>query len=256
MSPSLDPQGLSLETGDRRKAGVEAMFDRIAGRYDLLNHLLSGGTDILWRRRAVRELRLRPGGLYLDLAAGTGDYAFTMLRREPACRVLAADLSLGMLTRMADKARRLGVESRVSLVRGDGERLPLRAGQLDGLAIGYGIRNFPDKQQALLECGRVLRPGGRLAILELAGIPNPLLRRLFGLYFRYLLPVIGRLVSGDSMAYRYLPASVEQFPKRAQFLAWMREAGFAEARAVELSGGISTLFLGTRAEEGAFRTTI
>jgi demethylmenaquinone methyltransferase/2-methoxy-6-polyprenyl-1,4-benzoquinol methylase len=246
MSPEFDPQSLSRETGHRRKAGVEAMFDRIAGRYDLLNHLLSGGTDILWRRRAVRELRLQPGGRYLDLAAGTGDYAFTMLRREPACQVLAVDLSLGMLARMAEKARRLGLAGRVSLIRGDGENLPLGAGGLDGLAIGYGIRNFPDKRRALLECGRVLKPGGRLAILELVGIQNPLLRNIFALYFRYILPLIGRLISGDSMAYRYLPASVEQFPGRGPFLAWMREAGFPDAHAVELSGGISTLFLGTR----------
>ncbi len=241
-----DPQALSRETGSRRKAGVEAMFDRIAGRYDLLNHLLSGGTDILWRRRAVRELRLRPGGVYLDLAAGTGDYAFTMLRREPGCRVLAVDLSLGMLAKLGEKTRAAQQTGQISRIRGDGERLPFKPGSLDGLAIGYGIRNFPDKRQALLECGRVLKPGGRLAILELAGIPNPLLRSLFGLYFRFVLPMVGRLVSGDSMAYRYLPASVEQFPGRGPFLAWMREAGFIDARAAELSGGISTLFLGTR----------
>jgi len=245
--PLTDPEALSKASGSVRKAGVEAMFDRIAGRYDLLNHLLSGGTDILWRRRAVWELRLKPGGVYLDLAAGTGDYAFTMLRREPACRVLAVDLSLGMLHQLPVKARSLGHEARVHCVRGDGERLPLATGGLDGLAIGYGIRNFPDKRLALLECGRVLKPGARLAILELVGIPNPLLRGLFDLYFRHVLPRVGRWVSGDPMAYQYLPASVGQFPPRPDFLRWMREAGFPDARAVELSGGISTLFLGTRA---------
>ncbi|MDP2361174.1 MAG: ubiquinone/menaquinone biosynthesis methyltransferase [bacterium] len=237
---------LSRETGARRKAGVGAMFDRIAARYDLLNHLLSGGTDLLWRRHAVRALEVKAGGLYLDLAAGTGDYAFTILARQPDCRVLALDLAPRMLERMGEKARRRGLTERVCLLRGDGERLPLADASLDGLAIGYGIRNFPDKRQALLECGRVLKAGGRLAILELAGIPHPLLRRLFGLYFRLLLPVIGRLVSGDAMAYSYLPASVEQFPPREQFLAWMREAGLADAHCRELSLGVSTLFIGTR----------
>jgi len=245
--PLPDPQELSQASGRVRKAGVEAMFDRIAGRYDLLNHLLSGGTDILWRRRAVRELRLKPGGVYLDLAAGTGDYAFTMLRREPGCRVLAVDLSLGMLGRLPQKARSQAVDQRVLCVRGDGERLPLASGTLDGLAIGYGIRNFPDKRRALLECGRTLKPGGRLAILELVGIPNPMLRSLFNIYFRHVLPRVGRWVSGDPMAYQYLPASVGQFPPRTEFLGWMREAGFPDAHAVELSGGISTLFLGSRA---------
>ncbi len=242
-----DPaRALSQETGARRKAGVEAMFDRIARRYDLLNHVLSGGTDILWRRRAVRELALKPGGLYLDLAAGTGDYAFTMLKREEACRVVALDLSQGMLSHMETKTRDKGLGAKVLLVRGDAERLPLADASVDGVAIGYGIRNFPDKRQALLECGRVLKPGGRLAILELAGIPNPALRWLFGLYFRLVLPVVGRLVSGDSMAYTYLPASVERFPARGEFLDWMREAGLEDARCVELSFGISSLFLGTR----------
>jgi len=239
-------RALSHETGARRKAGVEAMFDRIAHRYDLLNHVLSAGTDILWRRRAVRELQVRPGGLYLDLAAGTGDYAFTMLARQPQCQVVALDLSQGMLGFMDTKTRERGLSSRVLLVRGDAERLPLGNASVDGVAIGYGIRNFPDKRQALLECGRVLKPGGRLAILELAGIPNPLLRSLFGLYFRLVLPLVGRLVSGDAMAYSYLPASVERFPSREEFLGWMREAGLADARAVELSFGVSTLFLGTR----------
>jgi len=246
-----DPRALSRETGGRRKAGVEAMFDRIARRYDLLNHLLSAGTDVLWRRRAVRELHLRGGGLYLDLAAGTGDYAFTMLARRPDCRVLAIDLSQRMLAVMDEKARRRGLRDRVALARGDAEHLPLAAASVDGLAIGYGIRNVPDQRRALLECGRVLKPGGRLAVLELAGVPHPALRWIFGLYFRLALPLLGRLVSGDRMAYRYLPASVEQFPSRAHFLGWMREAGFPDAAACELSFGISTLFSGTRAVSGA-----
>lgn len=241
-----DPRALARQTGRPRKEGVEAMFDRIAGRYDLLNHLLSAGTDVLWRRRAVDTLCLKPGGVYVDLAAGTGDYAFTMLKHRPDCRVLAIDLSRKMLVIMRNKARRLGYEDQVRLVRGDAERLPLATATVDGLAIGYGIRNFPDKLRALQECGRVLKPGGRLAVLELAGIPHPVLRGLFDLYFRCVLPLAGRLISGDAMAYRYLPASVEQFPSRTQFLEWMRQACFPDAHAIELSGGVSTLFVGTK----------
>lgn len=244
--PVDEAEALSLAAGSRRKAGVAAMFDRIAARYDLLNHLLSAGTDVLWRRRAVRALDLRRGGCYLDLAAGTGDYAFTILKRQPGCRVVALDLSQGMLRHMAGKAGRGGWKGQVALVRGDAERLPLADASVDGVAIGYGIRNFPDQRRALMECGRVLKPGGRLAVLELAGIPHPWLRRIFDIYFRLVLPMVGRLVSGDPVAYAYLPASVERFPPRATFLAWMREAGLTEVGCVDLSLGVSTLFLGQR----------
>lgn len=241
--PMPDPEQLSRSSGSERKAGVRSMFNRIAARYDLLNHVLSGGMDILWRRKAVRSLNLKPGGIFLDLATGTGDYAFTMLKREPGCRVIALDLAEVMLQEMDKKVRARKLASATLLVQGDAEQLPLRDLCVDGLTIGYGIRNFPDKRRALLECGRVVKPGGRIAILELAGLPNPILNRLFNLYFRLVLPLIGRLISGDSMAYSYLPASVARFPERRVFLDWMREAGFADARAVELSLGISTLFL-------------
>lgn len=237
---------LSKSDGAVRKRGVGQMFDRIARRYDLLNHLLSGGMDVHWRRKAVRLLGLRPGGLYLDLASGTGDYAFTMLKACPDVRVLAVDLAREMLGVMEGKARRGGQGRALRLLRGDAERLPVADGVADGVTIGYGIRNMPDKPAALAECARTLKPGGRLVILELAGIPNPLLRRLFGLYFRHVLPRLGALVSGDAMAYRYLPASVEEFPSRETFLGWMREAGFADASRQELSFGVSTLFVGTR----------
>ncbi len=242
-----DPERLSRSTGQTRKQGVRAMFNSIAARYDLLNHLLSGGMDILWRRRAVRTLGLKPGGLYLDLATGTGDYAFTMLKQEPACRVIALDLAEDMLSLMEQKQLARGLDDRIQLLQGDAERLPLADRSVDGLTIGYGIRNFPDRRQALLECGRVVKSGGRIAILELAGIPNPLLAKAFDLYFKLVLPLLGRLISGDPMAYTYLPASVSQFPPRNTFLGWMREAGFKDVQAVDLSLGISTLFLGEKA---------
>jgi len=221
------------------------MFNRIAHRYDLLNHLLSGGMDVLWRRRAVRLLDPREGALYLDLAAGTGDYAFSILGRC-SCRVLGVDLARDMLLRMREKARRLDLESSLELLCADAEQLPLHDDSCDGLCIGFGIRNFPDMRQALAECARVLVPGGRLVILELAGIPNPLLRALFALYFRLALPLLGRLVSGDPMAYRYLPASVERFPDRVTFLAWIRDAGFGDARCIDLSLGIASIFSGIK----------
>ena len=250
MSPARDkvpdPIELSRTLGQERKEGVGLMFDRIARRYDLLNHLLSAGMDVLWRRKAVRLLDPKPGETYIDLAAGTGDYTFTILKREPNCQVLALDLAAEMLAVMGNKLCSFPLKRNVGLVQADAENLPLPSGQFGGLTIGYGIRNFPDKRKALLECGRVLKPGARLLILELVGIPNPILRRLFNLYFRFILPPLGKLISGDSMAYKYLPESVDQFPDRPVFLQWIDEAGFDGAHCIELNFGISTIFVGTR----------
>jgi demethylmenaquinone methyltransferase / 2-methoxy-6-polyprenyl-1,4-benzoquinol methylase len=247
MSKDLpNPTHLSMTLGEERKQGVGQMFDRIASRYDLLNHLLSGGMDILWRRKAVRMLAPKAGQTYIDLAAGTGDYAFTMLKQEPACRVLALDLAPKMLQVMAHKVAKSPLQSRLGLVQADAECMPLPDAAFAGLTIGYGIRNFPDKRRALFECGRVLKPGAHLVILEIAGIPNPFLRRIFNLYFRFVLPLLGRLISGDSMAYKYLPESVKQFPSRSTFLSWMQEAGFQDTKAIELHFGISTIFFGTK----------
>ncbi len=241
-----DPTHLSQASGQERKEGVGQMFDRIAARYDLLNHVLTGRIDILWRRRAVRLLAPQPNETYIDLASGTGDYAFTMLKQQPECQVLALDLAPKMLAVMKEKLAKTPLESRVSLIQADAERMPLPDESFAGLTIGYGIRNFPDKRQALMECGRVLKAGSNVVILEIAGIPNPLLRSLFNLYFRFVLPFFGKLISGDSMAYDYLPESVRQFPSRTTFLSWMREAGFRDTKAIELHFGISTIFFGTK----------
>jgi demethylmenaquinone methyltransferase/2-methoxy-6-polyprenyl-1,4-benzoquinol methylase len=232
--------------GEERKAGVREMFNRISSRYDLLNHLLSGGMDVLWRRKAVRLLQVQPGSVYLDIATGTGDYAREILSRGPA-RVIAFDLAPEMLVHLKRKARRWPHPERLEVVQGDAEQLPFPEGHVQGVTIGFGIRNFPDRQRALCECARVLSPGGRLVILELAGIPNPVLRALFGVYFRRVLPVIGGWISGDREAYRYLPESVARFPERPTFLAMMEQAGFTGCRCLDLSLGIASIFIGEKA---------
>jgi demethylmenaquinone methyltransferase / 2-methoxy-6-polyprenyl-1,4-benzoquinol methylase len=246
MSKSKEADKLSRAAGDSRKSGVREMFNGIAHSYDLLNHVLSGGMDILWRKKAVRLLEVKAGGFYLDLASGTGDYAFNITRKEKDCRIVACDLAEEMLVLMREKMLRTQTNDRIELVCGDAEDLPFDSSTFDGLTIGYGIRNFPDKKKALQECGRVINPGGKLVILEIAGIPNPLLRHLFDLYFRIVLPIIGSLVSGNKMAYSYLPASVREFPQRDTFLSWMRESGFSNARCIDLSFGISSIFIGTK----------
>ncbi len=240
--------------GEERKSGVREMFDRISGRYDLLNHLLSGGMDVLWRRKAVRLLGVKAGEDYLDLATGTGDYAREILKHGPR-QVIALDLAPKMLEILSQKAEGWPQGERVRCLQGDAEQLELPDACVDGVTIGFGIRNFPDKEKALGECARVLKPGGRLVILELAGIPNPLLNRLFGLYFKHVLPRIGALISGDAEAYTYLPHSVEAFPARDTFLGWMRARGFTNARCIDLTLGISSIFVGTRSAASASAPT-
>jgi demethylmenaquinone methyltransferase/2-methoxy-6-polyprenyl-1,4-benzoquinol methylase len=221
------------------------MFDRIAPRYDLLNRLLSAGTDVRWRRRAVDLLDLGPGARVLDLCTGTADLLVEALGRDPRSSGLGVDLSHPMLGRGVAKLRRRGLAGRGRLVGGDVERLPVADGRFDGALVAFGIRNVEDPRAALAEVQRVLRPGGRLVVLEFA-LPSGVLGRVYRLYFTGILPLVGGLVSGDRSAYSYLPASVARFPTPEGFGALMEEAGFASVRWQLMSAGIACLHRGER----------
>jgi demethylmenaquinone methyltransferase / 2-methoxy-6-polyprenyl-1,4-benzoquinol methylase len=223
------------------------MFDAIAGRYDLLNHLLSLGLDRRWRARAVAELGLAEGDRLLDLCTGTGDLALTAAERAGArVRVVGIDFAAAMLGIARKKIRARGHQASIPLVRGDATSLPLRSESCDAAAIGFGIRNVERPERAIAELARVLRPGGRLAILEFGFPKIPGIRALYRFYFRRLLPLIGRAVSRHGEAYTYLPASVEAFQSPQAFSRLLESAGFAELRAVPLSLGIVYLFVATR----------
>lgn len=232
---------------------IAAMFDAIARRYDLLNHLLSLGIDRRWRRRAVRELHLTSDSCVLDLCTGTADLALASLERlqgdngqpRPGLRVVGVDFAAQMLrlARLKLERRR---ESRIALVRGDATCIPLRDASVDGVTIGFGIRNVQEPQRAARELARVLRPGGRLAILEFGTPWVPGLRGAYLFYFRRVLPVIGKLISRHHEAYSYLPASVAGFHTPDEFLALLRDAGFSRARVVPLTFGIVYLFVAVK----------
>jgi demethylmenaquinone methyltransferase/2-methoxy-6-polyprenyl-1,4-benzoquinol methylase len=222
------------------------MFDRIAPRYDLLNRLLSAGTDVRWRRRAVDLLAVPAPARILDLCTGTADLLREALRRDARNTGLGVDLSQAMLRRGAAKLARAGLDGRGRLAGGDGERLPVGAGLFDGALVAFGIRNIGDPVGALRELHRALRPGGRLVVLEFS-VPGGFLGRLYRFYFTRILPWVGGLVSGDRTAYEYLPASVERFPTPGEFGALMEEAGFVSVRFELLSGGIACLHRGDRA---------
>jgi demethylmenaquinone methyltransferase / 2-methoxy-6-polyprenyl-1,4-benzoquinol methylase len=232
--------------GAPEKTAVRTMFDRIAPRYDLLNRLLSLGTDVRWRRACVTALGLPPGGRVLDFCTGTADLLIEALRRDPARRGTGVDLAPEMLRRGASKVARRGLSGRGGLAAGDAERLPLASGTFDAAMVAFGIRNVGDPLAALREVHRVLRPRGRLAVLEF-GRPSGVLAPLYRFYFATLLPLIGGLISGDRQAYAYLPASVSRFPDPQAFAELMERAGFRDVRWQRLSGGIAFLHLGEKA---------
>jgi demethylmenaquinone methyltransferase/2-methoxy-6-polyprenyl-1,4-benzoquinol methylase len=232
---------------DKTPARIAGMFDAIAPRYDLLNHVLSAGLDVRWRARAIRELRLRPGARVLDLCTGTGDLAVAAVQQQPSASVIGVDFAGEMLRRADRKIASLGLERSIRVVRGDGMRIPVAADSCDAATIGFGIRNVIDPRAALAEIARVLRPGGRLAILEFGQPRVPGIRTLYTWYFRYVLPLVGKAVSRHQSAYSYLPASVGTFPPPAEFVQMIAATGFSQVHAVPLSFGIVYLYIAERA---------
>ncbi|NOT24834.1 MAG: ubiquinone/menaquinone biosynthesis methyltransferase [Acidobacteria bacterium] len=219
------------------------MFDAIAPRYDLLNRVLSAGIDRRWRARAIRSLQLTGRETLLDVCTGTADVA---LQAVSAARVIGVDFAGAMLSIGWRKTIAAGQAGRVTLLRGDATRLPVTDNSVDAATVAFGIRNVQRPEIACAEMARALRTGGRLAILEF-GVP-----RIWGVstlylwYFKHLLPAVGRMVSGHSAAYSYLPASVGAFPPPAEFMAILERAGFSEVRADPLTFGIVYLYTGVR----------
>ena len=213
---------------------VRNMFDAIAPRYDLVNRIMTFRLDTRWRRRAVRDLALPENSTVLDLAAGTGDLCIDLRRAQ--LRPIAIDLSFGMLSNDRSNAPR---------AQADILRLPVPSHSVDGIICGFALRNLVDLEVFFTECARVIRPGGRIALLDV-GVPhNPLIRFGNNIYFGKIVPRIGALLS-DAAAYRYLPRSIAYLPDRSVLVAQLQRAGFADAIHTQLSGGLTQLMVGTR----------
>jgi demethylmenaquinone methyltransferase / 2-methoxy-6-polyprenyl-1,4-benzoquinol methylase len=227
------------------------MFDAIAGRYDLLNRVLSAGLDTHWRARAIRALNLTGRETVLDLCTGTADLAIAAATGpRSAKRVIGIDFAGAMLLLGRDKIRRAAGSGfpgkpTVDLIRADATRVPLADAAVDAVTIGFGIRNVEEPAVACREIARVLRPGGTLVILEFSLPQTALVRRFYLWYFRRVLPLIGRAVSRHPSAYTYLPASVEAFPTPDVFADLLRDCGFSAVRAVPLTFGVVYMFVAT-----------
>jgi demethylmenaquinone methyltransferase/2-methoxy-6-polyprenyl-1,4-benzoquinol methylase len=234
---------ISMPKDYRPGQDTRHLFDRIAPRYDLLNRLLSFGIDRRWRSAAVRALQLSGPGRILDAATGTGDVALALAAAHPRIEIVGVDQSGNMLRGAVAKLR--SARTRTLLAQGSCEALPLADGTCDGVIIAFGIRNVLRRDTALREFHRVLKPGGRLVVLEFSQPVRPLMAWLYRMYSHHILPRVGSLLS-DGAAYRYLPDSVALFPGRETFLGMLTDAGFCRARYRDLTGGIVTLYAGCR----------
>lgn len=226
-----------------KKEQIEAMFDAIAPRYDLVNRVLSMGIDRGWRRKAVAMLAAYQPKRILDVATGTADLALQALTLEPE-KVVGVDISEEMLAVGREKIAAAGLGDRITLQRGDAEKLPFSDSQFDAALVAFGVRNFQDLDKGLREIWRVLRPGGVLVVLEFSHPRTPVIKQGYAFYSRHILPRIGGAISKDQGAYKYLPSSVAAFPDGEDFLARLRATGYDDLKWQPLTFGIASLYRG------------
>ena len=224
-----------------KKAQVADMFDSIAGKYDFLNHFLSMGIDKGWRRKAIKQVAEGRPKTILDVATGTGDLAIAAASIGPE-KITGIDISEGMLEVGRKKVREQNFNDLISLQHGDSENMPFPMESFDVVMCAYGVRNFENLEAGLKEMNRVLRPGGKVVILEFSHPIHFPVKQLYKFYFRYILPALGKLVSRHSKAYTYLPASVMAFPEGPVFVSTLERCGFRSAKATPLTFGITTLY--------------
>ncbi len=228
-----------------KKEEVAEMFNNISKRYDFLNHFLSLGIDKIWRRKSVALLREIKPQRILDIATGTGDFAIALLKLKPA-EVVGMDISEGMLQVGREKMKRKGFDKVVRMELGDSENLPFEDNYFDALTVGFGVRNFENLEKGLSEMLRVVRPGGKIIILEFSKPKRFPVKQSFNFYSKYLIPFFGRKISKDASAYAYLPESVKAFPEGADFEAILRKLGYQSVSSQLVSGGIATIYSGIK----------
>ncbi len=228
-----------------KKEQVAEMFDNISHRYDFLNHFLSLGIDIRWRKKAIRLLKEDRPKTILDIATGTGDFAIEALALKPE-KVIGVDISSGMLEVGRQKIKKKGLEEQIELQMGDSEKLLFDDNNFDAVIVSFGVRNFENLEKGLADMYRVLKPGGKTIIVEFSRPTAFPMKQLYNFYFKYILPIIGKVVSKDQAAYTYLPESVEAFPDGQRFLNILDSVGFKKTECKPLTFGISSIYVGQK----------
>ena len=229
-----------------KKEQVADMFNNISKKYDFLNHFLSLGIDILWRKKAVRMLKKQSPKTILDIATGTGDFAIEAMKLNPD-KIVGVDISEGMLDVGRKKIAKLGLEDKISMALGDSEALKFDDNTFDAVIVSFGVRNFENLEKGLIDMCRVLKPGGTVTIIEFSKAKAFPFKQLYSFYFRYVLPKIGRTISKDSAAYTYLPESVKAFPDGTEFLNILSKCGYTNSKCIPLTFGISSIYTGQKA---------
>lgn len=224
-----------------KKEQVAQMFNSISGRYDFLNHFLSLGIDKRWRKKAINILAADKPKRILDVATGTGDFALQALRVKPE-KIIGVDISEGMLEVGRKKIEQRGLANLIQLQLADSENLPFPDNNFDAVTVGFGVRNFENLKKGLQEINRVMKPGALFVVLEFSRPRKFPFKQGYNLYFKFILPKIGRLVSRDKSAYTYLPESVEAFPDGDKFLAILHETGFKNTACKPLTFGVSSIY--------------
>lgn len=238
MSQEVKPY---RQEGDK-KSQVSSMFNRIAPYYDLLNRLLSLGIDRSWRKKAIAMLKEHDPKVVLDVATGTADLALETARQLPAEQIVGVDISTQMLDIGREKIAKKGLAKVIRLEEGDSENLPFENNTFDAITVAFGVRNFGNLEKGLSEMQRVLKPGGRLIVLEFSKPQTFPFRQIFNFYFKNILPLIGRVTSRDRKAYRYLYESVQAFPEGERFLSILTKTGFKSNRCIPLTLGVCSIY--------------
>lgn len=243
MNEKITPYNSQTVT---KKEQVATMFNNISGTYDFLNHFMSLGIDILWRKKAIRQLKAQQPKSILDVATGTGDFAFEAIKILKPEQITGVDISAGMLDVAKRKIRERKLDHIFSVRLGDSEMLPFEDNQFDAITVAYGVRNYENLEKGLADMRRVLKPGGKIVILEFSKPQGFPVKQLYNFYFKHITPFFGKVFSKDARAYQYLPESVAAFPDGAAFTQLMERVGFDQTKQITLTFGISSIYTGIK----------